>query len=202
MYPDTDLPPLEITAEQIVKLSNDIPEPIWEMQDRHRKIGVPEQLLTIIAASQKSTLFDMVVEKYNVPVSWVCRLIFEKTVYWRRKNLAVDQITDSVWHAFFKTFKTNPAILENSDNLFMEFLKTPDLTIDTIIKRYSPPKLQAADLEGIVESSLIEEALTIEDSEKRIRFLMGVVMDKCRGHIPAVKVLKKVQEFVQNQKEL
>ena len=202
MYPDTDLPPLEFSTERIAKLSEETPEPIWEMQDRYRKIGVPEQLLTIIAVSPQSTLFDMVVKKYNVPVSWVCRLMFEKTVCWRRKNLSVNQITDSVWHSLFKTAETNPAILENNDKLFMEFLKTPEFAIDKIIERYSPPKLQAADLEQIIQDSQNEETLTIKDSNKRIRFIMGLVMAKCRGHIPAVIVLNKVQEFVQNQKEL
>ena len=201
MYPDTDLPPLEFSAERIAKLSKENPEPIWDKQNRYEKIGVPKHLHTIISSSPQSSLFDKMVKNYSVPVSWISRLMFEKTTYWRRKQLAIDRISESVWHSFFKAAETNPAILENSDKLFMEFLKIPGIYIDTLIDRYSPPKLQPADLERIIQDALDEEALAIEDPEKRIRFLMGQVMDKCRGHIPAKVVLKKVHEFAHNRKE-
>lgn len=201
MYPDTDLPPLEFSAERIAKLSKENPEPIWEKQDRYEEIGVPVHLQIKIASSPQSTLFDTMVKKYSVPVTWISRLIFEKTVCWRRENLATDRISESVWHSFFKATESNTAIFENSDKLFAEFLKIPGLTIDTLLERYSPPKFQLTDLDRIIQDALDEEALAIEDPEKRIRYLMGQVMDKCRGHIPATMVLKKVREFVPNRKE-
>jgi len=201
MYPDTDLPPLEFSAERIAKLSKENPEPIWEKQNRYEKIGVPKHLHTIISSSPQSSLFDKMVKNYSVPVSWISRLMFEKTIYWRRKQLAIDRISESVWHSFFKAAETNPAILENSDKLFMEFLKIPGIDINTLIDRYSPPKLQPADLERIIQRSLDEETQLIQDLEKRFRYLMGLVMDKCRGHIPAKVVLKKVHEFAHNRKE-
>jgi len=201
MYPDTDLPPLEMTSERIKGIAKANPEPIWEKQNRYEKIGVPKHLHNMISSSPQSSLFDTIVNKYNIQVSWICRLMFEKTIHWRRKQLAIDRISESVWHSFFKAAEANPAILENSDKLFTEFLKIPGIAIDTLIDRYLPPKLQPSDLERILHGSLDEEVQQIQDPEKRFHYLMGLVMDKCRGHIPAKFVLEKVHEFVYDRKE-
>jgi len=201
MYPDTDLPPLEFSTERIAKLIEENPEPIWEKQNRYKKIGVPKHLYTIISSSPQSKIFDTVLNKYKIPVSWISRLMFEKMIHWRRKQLAIDRISESVWHSFFKAAEANPAILENSDKLFTEFLKIPGIAIDTLIERYSPPKIQPSDLERILHGSLDEEVRQIQDPEKRFRYLMGLVMDKCRGQIPAKIVMKKVREFVNDRKE-
>jgi len=201
MYPDTDLPPLEMTTERVKELAKANPEPLWKKQVQYEKIGVPKHLYIIISSSPQSKFFDIIVKKYNIPVSWICRLMFEKTIHWRRKQLAIDRISESVWHSFFKAVEANPAIVENSDKLFTEFMKIPGIDIDTLLDRYSPPKLQPTDLERIIQGSLDEEVQQIQDPEKRFRYLMGQVMDKCRGHIPAKIVMNKVYEFVHNQKE-
>ncbi|RKY59383.1 MAG: Glu-tRNA(Gln) amidotransferase GatDE subunit E [Candidatus Neomarinimicrobiota bacterium] len=201
MYPDTDLPPLEMTAERVRELVKNNPEPPWEREKRYKKTRVPEHLHQIIMSSPLAKLFDKIIKDKKLPVSRVSGLMFEKTRHWKRQGLNLGYITEDVWLAFFETAKTNPAILEIGDRLMTEFLKVPGLGIDTLLGRYSPPKLKLSDIDRIIRGSLNEEIREIEDTGKRIRYLMGLVMDKCRGHIPAVMVLEKVRQYIQNEKE-
>ena len=201
MYPDTDLPPLEITSERIEKLSKDNPEPIWDVQKRYRKLGVPDHLHRMIISSPLTEFFDQLISESTLPVTQISRLMFEKTRHWKRQNLPVSRITKDIWQTFFHNAEKNPAILETGDQLFTEFLKVPGLEIETLLGRYVPPKLQLSDIDRIIQGSLNEEVSEIRDPEKRIRYLMGLVMDKCRGHIPAVRVLEKVRQFVQKERE-
>jgi len=201
MYPDTDLPPLEFTAERVAELSRAIPKPLWEQAEKYRRLGVPDHLIIPIAASPRSLLFDKLVETVKLPVSWIYRFLFENVVAWKRAGLPVERIDETTWTSFFNRAQENPALLEAGYGLFIEFLKQPGQSFETILGKYIPPRYQEADLIKLIPQAMDDEFRSIVKTENQQRFLMGKVMQYCRGHIPAKEAADAFRKFRTNQKD-
>ena len=58
MYPDTDLPPIEITRERLERLHKQNPPPIWERLEKYKQMGVPAHLIKPIAASPRALFLN------------------------------------------------------------------------------------------------------------------------------------------------
>ncbi len=57
MYPDTDLPPLEIGQDRIKEIAANVPEQVWEREKKYQQWSIPEHLRKIIARSLRASLF-------------------------------------------------------------------------------------------------------------------------------------------------
>jgi Glu-tRNA(Gln) amidotransferase subunit E-like FAD-binding protein len=191
---------LEITSERIEYLSHRVQEPIWKREEKYRQMGVPNHLIIPIASSPRSKLFEALVKNTNAPLSWIYRFLFENVTAWRRKGLPVDQLDDTIWETFFAAAKDRSALLEKGDKLFEEFLKNHSASFETILKQYIPPRVRESDLPEIISNIMTDEIRAINTPEKQRRFFMGIIMEKCRGHIPAKRVSKQLRQFLSNQK--
>jgi glutamyl-tRNA(Gln) amidotransferase subunit E len=197
MYPDTDLPPLEITEKRIEELEKDVPEPVWEREKKYRQLGLPEHLVYKIAASPSAPLFEELCNKYHLSPIQVAVLLFEKTTAWRRAGLPTDKLTNNEWKTFLKQVEKAPAVLEAADFIFIEYLQGKALHIEDAIKHYNPPQ-KISDLKNIFSELLDSEQDWPKISDKVFRYFMGKMMQKCRGKILGNKVAKFLKSELKN----
>ena len=66
------------------------------------------------------------------------------------------------------------------------------------IRKYTPPKIKSADLPGIIKKLLEDKLPDISTPEKKHRYLMGKLMEKCRGHIAAKLVNEALWQSISN----
>jgi glutamyl-tRNA(Gln) amidotransferase subunit E len=188
MYPDTDLPPLEITSERIEGLSKNLPKPLWERESQYRQVLVPEHQIRQIIKSPRAALFDRLLEKYKFKPARMADVFFEKVKRWERNKLQVAKISDSDWILFFDYAVRQPEILEDSDHIFTEYLGNQNFNLKEILDKYLPPAVQDNDVNQLIGQALDEEVDKIKEENKQHRFIMGKVMESCRGHMAGKKV--------------
>ncbi|HFE64280.1 MAG TPA: Glu-tRNA(Gln) amidotransferase subunit GatE [Caldithrix sp.] len=194
MYPDTDLPPLEITESHINRLRENVPPPLWEREKKYRKLGVPEHLIIPIASSPRAILFETIIDKYKISPKWTARYLFETSKAWQRAGLPIEKLTGEVWELFFSHAAKQPALLEKGEELLEEFLQGKIFDLAQEIEQFIPPKIKESELSSIINSIIKNELPNIAVLEKKHRFVMGKVMEKCRGQLPA----KTVNQFLWN----
>ncbi len=202
MYPDTDLPPLEITEERIERLRAGVPEPVWERENKYRKMGLPEHLVSIVAASPRAPVFEKLVRKYRVSSVQIARLLFERTVFWRRKGLPVERLNEAVWEAFFSAVEKNPALLENHDRIFTAYLQENTARpFVRILEEYSLPPVTLWEVKTSIHRLLKQSDHSFREPEKQFRYLMRQVMEPVRGKIPGKEVSALFREMLIKQGE-
>ena len=62
MYPDTDMPPIAVTADRIARLNKQLPERVWDRVAFARENGVPVGLANLTAVSPRWAVFREAVE--------------------------------------------------------------------------------------------------------------------------------------------
>ncbi|MFQ5605915.1 MAG: Glu-tRNA(Gln) amidotransferase subunit GatE [bacterium] len=196
MYPDTDLPPLEITTKRIQHLQKQVPEPLWERQKKYRKMGFPEHLITPIASSPQAIFFESLVKKSKTPPVRIARFLFETTRAWKRKRLPVETLTDSHWELFFACADQQPALLEIGEKMLEEFLIDEISDLKQKLAFYKPPKIQISDLNELIEKLLEQEAAKLASLHNQPGYLMGKLMKVCRGQIPGKQVRELLMQHL------
>ena len=198
MYPDTDLPPLEITEKRVNDLRKNIPEPVWKREIKYRKMGVPEHMITHIASSQQAVFFESLIRKYKIPVIQIIQFLFDRTKAWQRKDLPVEKLSNETWDLFFKYANMQLVLLEKGVDILEAYLMNDELNLENELIQFTPPNNQPKEVKNIIENLLKNKFPTILLAEKKHRFLMGKLMEGCRGRIPGKIVSQVLWECLQN----
>jgi glutamyl-tRNA(Gln) amidotransferase subunit E len=199
MYPDTDLPPLEITEERLDRLSRNVSSNLWVRMEWLREQNMPEHLIIPIASSPLAPLFEDLVKTLNLPVVRSAVVMFEKPTAWKRAGLPVEKLTEDIWRMFFRKAAESPVLLENTDAVFESFLSGEQSSMEDILEPYVPPSVSMAELEKIIAEAISGNLPRISTAEKKARFLMGRVMDLCRGHLPAGEVAEVLRKSLEDE---
>ena len=102
MYPDTDHPPIRIRAKRVEKIREGLPEPTYEVEERFRKYGLPEDTIKDLALSNRIALIDKLA-KGKVDMKLIGRLLGQTVRSLRRQGVDTDPIPDSAWKDLIET---------------------------------------------------------------------------------------------------
>ena len=199
MYPDTDLPPLEIGVKRIDKLKENIPEQLWKREKKYRKMNVPEHLIIKIASSPKAKLFEYIIAKLQIKPILAARIIFEKAKEWRRAGLNIENITTNNWKEFFKYVADYPALTEVVDNIFIILLSEDESELKDEIKYYITEKITDIELKSIINGAFNCDINRNMSAEMIHKQYMGKVMQKVRGKIPGKIISDKIWTEMKKQ---
>ena len=66
MYPDTDLPPLRITADRLARIRVQVPQPVWEREEWYRSLNIPPDCIAPLSVSPSARLFARAVKEWKL----------------------------------------------------------------------------------------------------------------------------------------
>lgn len=199
MYPDTDLPPLEISEKRIKKLEEKIPETIWDREEKYREMGIPEHLIIPIASSIRAKLFQAITSNYKISPVLVARFMFEKVKEWKRDGLNINKLTNEIWHLFFKYVSKKEAIAELGDYFFRNYLKDSEYDFKTEIDKKLKLSLTNDELNELIEHAFQKDINTHVSKDKVHKQIMGAVMKSCRGIVLGKIVSEKVWQAMREK---
>jgi glutamyl-tRNA(Gln) amidotransferase subunit E len=194
MYPDTDLPPIEILPVRVKKIAQNVPEQIWQREKKYKEWDLPKHLQTLIARSTKAALFEKIVDTYSLPPVWIARFLFELSRFWQRKGCKIGIIQDSDWHNFFKLADKHPALLEKGKDLLEKFMDE-QIPFDDHLIEFQKSGPSRKNLDKKIQEVIKQFKGKIK-TETEYKFFMGQIMSVFRGIIPGKEVGKKLRGFL------
>jgi glutamyl-tRNA(Gln) amidotransferase subunit E len=199
MYPDTDLPPLEISSERIDNLWRNVPEKLWIREKKYRKMGIPEHLITKIASSLNAELFEFIIRKFGIKPILVARIMFEKVTEWKRAGFNIENITSDRWKEFFSQIIKHPALPEAVDDIFPNLLSNEQSDLKDEIQNYIAEKISDKTLEDLINKAIKSNINKNASEDILHKQIMGKVMKKVRGKIPGKIVNEQIWNLIRKQ---
>jgi glutamyl-tRNA(Gln) amidotransferase subunit E len=198
MYPDTDLPPLEITEERIGRIQTNLPYDIWQKMHTYRKLGIPEHLIYLMIGSPMETVFDRLIKQSTLIPVRLALLMFETTRYWKRSGLPVEKLDAAFWDGIVSRLEQNRDLFQAVESVIEAWLKHP---LDSIhpfeqFDQKSAVKLSSQQIMEEARGLLNGKATPIGTREKRHRWLMGELRRFYTGQFNAEKTAKKLWGLV------
>ena len=183
MYPDTDLPPIEIPDDRVNKLIKNVPEPLWEREKKYSKLGIADHLIILIASSPGAILFDSIVAQFKIEPKWIARYLFEATKAWQRAGYSITLINDTIWKTFFARVEKKASLIEKGFELFENFLQNEKTNLEKDLHKFLKNNYKAKDVKTDLKKLIDNDMPVFSSDEKKHKYLMGKIMKKYRGHI-------------------
>ena len=183
MYPETDIPTIKITKEELECAKSKIPkswdESLLEIQDRYK---INMQLSEQIFDSEYFDLFEKIcVDSENSPnfvASVLCSTItnLERQGF-NSKLLKHDEISNT-----FELLKNQKITKESIEIIFEEIMSGKALTALDAVEKASITQLSQGELEIILDEIIEENFDKIRlDGMRSISSIMGIAMKRVRG---------------------
>lgn len=207
MYPETDVPPIQISQSYIENLLKRLPElPEQKMQRLKRDYGLNEKLAKQILDSEFSQLFEEVVKASTVSPTMVAVTLTETLKALKRDGIEVGNVSDEQLFELFRLVGLGEVTKEAVADVIVWLSKHDGAKVAEAVDALGLGMLSQTELEKIVDG-LIEEnrGLLVERGEKAFGALMGLVMKKVRGKAKAEfvseMVKRKLRDFQKTMRD-
>jgi glutamyl-tRNA(Gln) amidotransferase subunit E len=204
MYPDTDLPPIVLSPKKLQQIQKNLPEYVWDREDRFRQMGIPKDTIEVLSISPRIELFSRLLTELKINPTFAAVVLCQTLKSFRRKRLKPERLRDeTIFHVFQAYAKGKLAregvvtvleliLVQNVEKLetyadllnFLEVLKMAPL---------SESELTQSVLKAVEN---INPAL-FRNPQKIHSYLMGKLMRNLIGRVDGKKLSERVQEQLQ-----
>ncbi len=204
MYPETDIPPIIVTKNELEIAENNIPK-LWDesIAEIQKKYNLNQQLAEQIFDSQYIDLFEKIVKKISINPTFIASILCSSITKLERSGLNSKLLKNEEITKSFEFLESGKITKESIDIIFEDIMKGESRTIEEAIKNTSIETVDEAKLEKIIEKIINEnEEIILNQRERAISPLMGIAMKELRGNAPGEMVnnllLKSIKKILEN----
>jgi glutamyl-tRNA(Gln) amidotransferase subunit E len=205
MYPETDIPPIIVTKEELENAVNNIPkswdESILELQRKH---NLNPQLAEQIFDSEYLELFEKIIEKSKVNPTFIASVLCSTITNLERSGLNSKLLTNEEISKSFDFLDKGKITKESIEIIYENIMSGKSRTIEDAIENASIESVDSADLEKTIEKITNEKREMIQNQKERsIGPLMGIAMKDLRGKASGEMVnsllMKNIKRILQSE---
>jgi len=183
MYPETDVPPIQISEEHTEKLRCCLPELLEQKTERlMRDYGLNQKLAKQVVDSEYAQLFEAIAKQFKVSSTTIAAALTETLKALRRAGVEIDNVTDEQIVELFRLIDTGKTVKEAIPDVITWLSKHEGGSAKGAVEKLGLSMLSEVELEKTIDDVLKEnEPQMKEKGRAAFGTLMGLVMKRVRG---------------------
>jgi len=197
MYPETDVPPIQLTKEYLDELTGRLPElPEQLMKRLMTKYKLNRKLAKQILDSEYLELFESLAGETKVSETVIAVAFTETLKALERDGVNVEAITDEQFREMFRLIGSEKTVKESIPEILTWLAENEDATVKAALESLGLSMMSRKELEDLVNDVIEKNSEFIELRGKNaFGSLMGIIMKKARGRVKA----KLVNEMLKSK---
>ncbi|MGQ9624383.1 MAG: Glu-tRNA(Gln) amidotransferase subunit GatE, partial [Candidatus Bathycorpusculaceae bacterium] len=181
MYPETDIPPVQVTKDHIKKIR--LPElPEQKLKRLMENYKLNQKLAKQVIDSEYNELFEIIVKESTVSPTIVAAFLTETLKALKREGIQIEKVSENQIREIFRSIASGELTKEAIPHIFSWLSTHEGKNVQEAMSNLNLKILSVEELEKIIME-------TIEDNKKFVKeqganafgLLMGIVMKKVRG---------------------
>jgi glutamyl-tRNA(Gln) amidotransferase subunit E len=207
MYPETDIPPIILSEEEIKNSKTNVPKS-WDesLQELQQKYQLNTQLAEQIFDSEYLNLFEKIcTNKKNSP-NFVASTLYSTITNLQRKGLDSNLLKPQEIIKSFEFLTTGKISKESMEIIFELIMSGKTKSVEESIDKSSLKNIDGEELDHILEK-VINDNMNILQAQGHhaVGALMGIAMKSVRGKASGEKInqllKEKINKYLRNNKE-
>jgi glutamyl-tRNA(Gln) amidotransferase subunit E len=196
MYPETDIPPIQVREDHIKEINSRLPElPEQKMERVMKKYKLNEKLAKQILDSEHSELFETIIRESGVSPTMVAVFLTETLKSLKRDGLQVYKISDDHMLETFKAISSGKLMKESIPDVTVWLSKNEGKNVQDAISSLGLKSVSADELESLIDKIIADnKKLVQERGEGSFSVLMGIAMKDLRGKTDPSQVSRALRE--------
>jgi glutamyl-tRNA(Gln) amidotransferase subunit E len=197
MYPETDIPSMQILEEYIREIGSRLPElPEEKFKRMMKEYELNQKLVRQILDSDYVDLFEVIVKESNVSPTTVAAFLTETLKALKRDGIEVD-VSENQIHDIFKSIGSGELMKEAVSDVVVWLSKNENKSVQQAIVGLGLNTMADEELKALVEKVISEnKRLVKEKGEASFSALMGIIMKNVRGRVSASYVSRVLKEML------
>ena len=196
MYPETDIPQMRITEEQIERIRSHLPELLEQKLGRLvKECKLNEKLAKQILDSPYIELFEILLKESHVSPTAVAVFLTETLKSLKRDGMQVDKVSDGLIREMFKNVGAGKLMKESMSDVTIWLAKNEGKDIQEAINSLGLKAISEENLNAFVDKVVAENRKLIQErGEASFGILMGYIMKDLRGKVDVAQISKVLKE--------
>jgi glutamyl-tRNA(Gln) amidotransferase subunit E len=196
MYPETDIPPAQITEDYMKKVKVLLPElPEQKIERVMKEYKLNQKLAKQILDSEYAELFEIIAKETNVSPTTVAAFLTETLKALKRDNVQVDRVSENQMREIFKKISAGELAKEAIQDVVVWLSTHEGESLEEAITSLGLKTISETELNALIDKVITENKRLIEEQgEGSFGFLMGAVMRSSRGRTNAALASKMLKE--------
>ena len=199
MYPETDIPTIKVTDEELVEVRSNIPKS-WEesIRELEEKYQINNQLAEQIFDSNYFELFEKICsEKQNSP-NFVASILCSTITNLERSGLDSSLLNDEQIMKTFELLEQEKINKESIQIIFEQIMSKKVNDVIHALENASITQLTEDELDKILDEVIQNNIEKIKQEQMRaISSIMGIAMKEVRGKASGKIINQKLKEKIQ-----
>jgi glutamyl-tRNA(Gln) amidotransferase subunit E len=190
MYPETDVPPIQVTQDHLKQLRASLPElPEQRMERLTKTYGLNEKLAKQVLDSEYAPLFEVIVRETKASPTVIAATLTETVKSLKREGTPTENVSDQQLRQLFELIGSGQTVKEAAPDIITWLAKHEDATVKQAVQNLGLSLISQREIEDIIDTTIRENKALVEKSgEAAFGALMGQVMKKIRGKADAETV--------------
>jgi len=198
MYPETDVPPVTVSAERLDRVADSLPELPEDKVERYVSYGLSEEEAGQLVSGGRDAWFDGLVERYPGEAKTLARVLLhtlpevERETGMDVEREMVDRVLSGLREGYFSK--------EGVPQLLAYLAGHPDASLEEAMAACGLEAIDAAAVRDVVEHVVDDNMALVEDKgEHAVPALMGIAMGELRGRADGSLVHRLLVEVVRER---
>jgi len=196
MYPETDVPPIQITEDYLKQLRTRLPElPEQKMERLTRTHKLNHKLAKQILDSEYAPLFETIVKETKISPTTVAAILTETIKSLKREGIQTENVSDPQLRELFHLIDAGQTVKEAVPDIVIWLAKHEGALVNQAVESLGLGLLSEHELERIIDDAIRENKSLVEKSgEAAFGALMSQIMRKVRGKVAAEMVVNSLRK--------
>lgn len=201
MYPETDIPPLIVTKDELIDAQKKAPKSWKEtISDLQKTYQLNAQLAEQIFDSNYFDLFEMICQDKRISPNYAASVLCGIITNLERRGLDAGLLRPTEILNAFQFLADNKIAKESLEMIFEKIMSGDVHSVVDAIEKAAISKMDARELDNLL-TDIVEANLKIiqEDGLRSINPLMGIVMKTMRGKVDGQIINKILMEKIREK---
>jgi glutamyl-tRNA(Gln) amidotransferase subunit E len=201
MYPETDVPPIQLTREYLDELASRLPElPEQLMKRLMTEYRINRKLAKQVLDCEYLELFECLAGETKVSETVIAVAFTETLKALERDGINVNVLSDEHFREMFRLIESGKTVKENIPEILTWLAENEDATVKDALERLGLSMISRKELEKLVDDVIDKNSEFIELRGKgAFGSLMGIIMKKARGRAKAKLVSEMLKSKIDDQ---
>ena len=204
MYPETDIPPIIISKDELIDAEKNIPK-LWgeSIKEIEIKYKMNQQLAEQIFDSKYMELFENIIKNNKINSTFVASILCSTITNLERKGLDSNLLKNEDVLKLFELLEEGEIAKESIEIIFEDIMSKKSQNVKDAMKNTSLESIDDENLDRIIKDIVEKNQEIIKNQKERaIGPLMGIAMKELRGKVSGEIInnllLKNIKKKLEN----
>ena len=185
MYPETDVPPIQLTKEYLDELGDRLPElPDQLMKRLMEEYKLNRKLAKQILDSEYLEVFEVLAGETKVSSTVIAVAFTETLKALGRDGVNVDAVTDKQFREMFRLIGSGKTVKESIPEILTWLADNDDATVEDALESLGLSMLSQKEIEALVDDVIKKNSkFIVQRGKGAFGPVMGIIMKKARGRV-------------------